>query len=79
MLAQKKDRGGADDRSPSKTRRILERAGNVPGSERYQWFPPINWVAEMVQYLVVILILAIANMFRLMFRKQKPHSSRYGK
>lgn len=61
----------------SKTRRILDHTGgDVPIAEKYQWFPPVRWAAQLVQFTVVILILSIAKMFELMFQKQKKSKTR---
>ena len=54
----------------SKTRRTFEVAGVVPESESFKNFPPVVWVAELVQHLVAVLLLAIGKMLQLTFRKE---------
>lgn len=56
---------------PTKTRQTFDIASQVPGGETFKNLPPIRWVVELIQQLVAVMILAIANMIRLTFRKEK--------
>ena len=58
----------------SKTRKTFEVAGKLPDSEQFKNFPPIAWIAELVQHLVAVLILAMGKMIQLTFKKEKPSS-----
>ncbi|KAK4627051.1 hypothetical protein CLAFUW4_04742 [Fulvia fulva] len=67
----------ADSQQPSRDSRsgaFIRGAGNVDPENKMWW--PARWVAQMVQYLVAIVVITIAEGFKAIVSGEKPKGRR---
>ena len=53
----------------SKTEYLVKGAGDARNTEAVPW--PMRWIVQQIQYLVLIMIIAIGNAIKYTFQKQK--------
>lgn len=59
---------------PSKTEQFLQGASKAPGGETLA--APIRWIAELIQTLVAVMIIAVGNAIKAAFSADGSHSKR---
>ncbi|KAK3709133.1 hypothetical protein LTR37_011112 [Vermiconidia calcicola] len=61
---------------PTRTERFMRGAGEVREDPEHRMWAPARWVAQMVQYLVAIIIVTIGEGFKAIWTGESPARKR---